>query len=291
MMPRLSGQQTNPHAVRSRLVSPRPTIPNRPFMEEATAAVTTPPDTGEEAVRIVLKPMPRWLIPSIVVHAALLAAVFYAVNGFGTRIDMLHSSIGSTRDHVEELSKTYQHETTGLRSETVALKTEVENLRQYIASNSSEDVIFLKITILKPDIDVQLARDIARHVHRYAELYGRDSNLVLAMIATESNFNPKVVSHMGAIGLMQVMPQWKKVLAIDGDLSDVELSIKYGLTILGFYSEMYKDLEMSLTAYNRGPGPVDFALMKGQDPKNKYAPRVLAVYERLKKLSVRSAGS
>src|SRR5262249_30880101 len=121
--------------------------------------------------------------------------------------------------------------------------------------------------------------------------YGRDSNLVLAMIATESAFNPKAVSSAGALGLMQVMPQWKKVLGIDGDLQDVELSIRYGLQILGFYSEMYKDLEMALTAYNRGPGPVDMALMKGHDPKNKYAPRVLTTYERLKRLSVRSVGT
>jgi soluble lytic murein transglycosylase-like protein len=94
---------------------------------------------------------------------------------------------------------------------------------------------------------------------------------------------------MGAIGLMQVMPQWEKVLGIQGSLKDPEISIKYGLQVLGFYMEMYKDLEMALTAYNRGPGPVDMALMRGRDPKNQYAPRVLKVYERLKKLSLPGA--
>jgi soluble lytic murein transglycosylase-like protein len=265
-------------------------ISDRPFMDEVSATTTTNDPVEEVAARIEIKPMPRWMIPSIVLHAALLAGVLYAVHAFGTRIDGLQASVGSTRDNVAELAKSMSQESGALKTETAGLKTEVENLRQYIASNSSEDVIFLKITILKSDIDTQLARDIARHVHRYSELYGRDSNLVLAMIATESNFNPKAVSHMGAVGLMQVMPQWKKVLAIDGDLNDLEVSIKVGLQILGFYTEMYKDLEMALTAYNRGPGPVDWALMKGQDPKNKYAPRVLGTYERLKKLSVRSVG-
>lgn len=41
-----------------------------------------------------------------------------------------------------------------------------------------------------------------------------------------------------------------------------------------------------MAAYNRGPGPVDMALMRGQDPKNDYAPRVLKTYQLLKSLSV-----
>jgi soluble lytic murein transglycosylase-like protein len=187
--------------------------------------------------------------------------------------------------HSREVAS-WSDKTAALRSQTESLKSEIVNLRQFIASSSSEDVIFLKATILKPDINPELARLIAKNIHHYSELYGRDSNLILAMIAVESRFDPKAVSPVGAVGLMQVMPQWKKVLGITGDLADPELSIKYGLQILGFYDEMYKDLEMALTAYNRGPGPVDTALRHGKDPKNLYAPRVLSQYERLKRLTV-----
>src|SRR5207237_2637566 len=87
------------------------------------------------------------------------------------------------------------------------------------------------------------------------------------------------LSPVGAVGLMQVMPQWEKVLGISGSLKDPEVAIKYGLEVFGFYMEMYKDIEMALTAYNRGPGPVDVALMRGKDPKNLYAPKVMKVYE------------
>ena len=107
----------------------------------------------------------------------------------------------------------------------------------------------------------------------------------------ESRFNPNAVSSAGAVGLMQVMPQWEKVLGISGSLKDPEVSIKYGLEIFGFYMEMYKDIEMALTAYNRGPGPVDVALMRGKDPKNTYAPTVLKVYGRLKGLSLTPLGT
>jgi soluble lytic murein transglycosylase-like protein len=85
---------------------------------------------------------------------------------------------------------------------------------------------------------------------------------------------------------MQIMPQWKQVLGIREDMTDVETSIRYGLQVLGFYRNMYGDIEMALTAYNRGPGPVDHALNKGVSPHNKYAPRVLATYKELRSLKV-----
>jgi soluble lytic murein transglycosylase-like protein len=173
-----------------------------------------------------------------------------------------------------------------LGEQATAIRAEGTELRQYVASSSAEQVIFLKILVLKPDIDLALARNIARHAHHYGALYKRDPDLVLAIIAEESRFNPNAVSPVGAQGLMQVMPQWEKVLGISGSLKDPEVSIKYGLEVLGFYMEMYKDIELALTAYNRGPGPVDVAMMRGKDPKNRYAPEVLKVYERLKKLSL-----
>lgn len=166
-----------------------------------------------------------------------------------------------------------------------ALESEVSGLRQAFASTTSEDVLFLKVVMLKPDIDINLAHAIARHVHHYASLYGRDPNLVLAIISVESRFNPQAVSPVGAEGLMQVMPHWKRILGITGDLKDPETSIQYGLQVLGFYQQMYKDLEVVLTAYNRGPGPVDKALMQGTSPMNKYAPQVLQTYDRLVRLS------
>lgn len=177
-------------------------------------------------------------------------------------------------ERIEELA----NETARVATQHEDLKNEVMQLRSYVASQSREDVIFLKIMIAKPRIDPDLARTIAKHVRHYSSVYGQDPDLVLAIIDIESDFNPTVVSHMGAVGLMQVMPQWKRVLGIQEDLDDIETSIRYGLQILGFYREMYKELDVALTAYNRGPGAVDAALMRGADPKNNYAPVVLDRY-------------
>lgn len=172
-----------------------------------------------------------------------------------------------------------------LTQQQQALQNEVNGLRELMASRTGEDVVFLKIMVLRPSIDPEVAKQIARSVSHYSALYGRDPDLVLAIMDVESNFEPKAVSHVGATGLMQVMPHWKKVLGIQGELSDIDTSVQYGMQVLGFYQEMYKDLELALTAYNRGPGPVDNALVKGRSPNNGYAPKVLQVYQRLKKLN------
>ncbi|MBW1870832.1 MAG: lytic transglycosylase domain-containing protein [Deltaproteobacteria bacterium] len=173
-----------------------------------------------------------------------------------------------------------------LTVQTAALNAEINDLHQYLASQANQDVLFLKIMVTKPELDRELARKIARLTSKYATIYRQDPDLVLAIIAIESNFNPKAVSSKGALGLMQVMPQWKTVLGITDDLTDPETSIRYGLQILGFYKQMYKKMDMALTAYNRGPGPVDMALMRGENPQNSYAPRVLKKYNLLKSMKV-----
>lgn len=193
-------------------------------------------------------------------------------------LDGARKDQAATRDRVDALNE-----------QTKLMGTELMNLRQVVASNATEEVLFLKSMVLKRDINPELARSVAAIVHKDAQLYGRDPNLVLAIIAEESAFDPKAVSNVGAVGLMQVMPHWKRVLGITGDLKDPDTNIRAGLQILGFYLEMYGDLEMALTAYNRGPGPVDNALVRGSSPNNGYAPKVLATYERLKKLDLNAS--
>jgi soluble lytic murein transglycosylase-like protein len=227
----------------------------------------------------------RFIIASVVMQTTLLAVFIAAGWVLIQRMQRLD------RDAINQATQAaaVAQKVDALTAQNELTKSEVANLHKTLSSTTSEDVLFLKIILLKSDVDLQLARSIARNVHQYALLYGRDPNLVLAIIAVESRFDPHAVSPVGAVGLMQVMPHWKKVLGITGDLSDPEVSIKYGLQVLGFYEEMYKDPEVVLTAYNRGPGPVDKALMRGTSPMNNYAPMVLQTYERLKRLNVQSA--
>ena len=250
---------------------------------EGTAAIPIDPSETQRPWAFVSSPAPQQWIAAFV--GLNLLAIFGAAGAgyfLKVRLDGLAANSSVLSRQATDLATRVGE----LGEQSLSIRKEGTELRQYVASSSAEEVVFLKILVLRPDLELGLAHSIARHTHHYAALYKRDPDLVLAIMAEESRFDPNAVSPVGALGLMQVMPQWEKVLGISGNLKDPEVSIKSGLEILGFYIEMYKDIEMALTAYNRGPGPVDLALMHGKDPRNRYAPQVLKVYERLKKLHV-----
>ena len=146
-----------------------------------------------------------------------------------------------------------------------AMQSQLADLQGFLDTGMAEDLIFLKLIVLNPRIAIDTAREIAT-------------------MKVESNFDPAVVSKKGAIGLMQVMPQWIDVLGISCNLQEPDCNVAYGLQIMGVYEQLYRDPDMALTAYNRGPGPVDNALMKGKSPDNGYAESVRAVYARLQQL-------
>lgn len=111
-------------------------------------------------------------------------------------------------------------------------------------------------------------RTYAEMVDREAQQAGIDPNLVYAVIRQESNFDAQAVSHAGAIGLMQIMPDtfsWlqTKMDAQDHrtytqkDLYDPETNIRFGCKLLSILTGRYADLRTALAAYNAGMGNVD----------------------------------
>jgi soluble lytic murein transglycosylase-like protein len=151
-------------------------------------------------------------------------------------------------------------------------------------SVDDEELVYYKILSMKQWMRKNLAREIAASVVKYSKLNGKDSDLVLAVIAAESNFNPRAVSPTGALGLMQVMPFWKKDLRIECDLRTVDCNIRYGVDILKTYGTLYDDVEHSLAAYNRGPLAVLRDLKSGNQIGDYYTRRVLAFKDRLERL-------
>lgn len=214
----------------------------------------------------------RFLAATLAGQVALLGLMVFAGYLLTQRLDSQQAALTAQRLQSEGTSDKLN----ALTAETQGLRGEVQKLRETVASHTGEDVLFLKVLLLKSSVPVELARTIAVETHRQAQLLQRDPDLVLAIMAVESDFVPSATSSVGAVGLMQVMPHWKRVLGIQGDLAEIGTNIHYGLQVLGFYLEMYGDLEMALTAYNRRPGPVDLALRKGQDARNGYAAKVRA---------------
>ena len=50
---------------------------------------------------------------------------------------------------------------------------------------------------------------------------------------------------------------------------------------------MYGSLDIALVAYNRGPGMIDAALRRGENPSNGYAVRIMEIFEKLESLDAK----
>ena len=116
-------------------------------------------------------------------------------------------------------------------------------------------------------------------IERYAVKHGVDPVLVRAVIAVESNFDPRCVSHKGARGLMQLMPETAKRYGVR-DIFDVEQNIRGGVRYLADLLELFpNDLSRTLAAYNAGEGAV---IRTGGIPPYEetatYVKRALTVY-------------
>ncbi len=122
-----------------------------------------------------------------------------------------------------------------------------------------------------------------RLIRQHSEANGLDYRLVKAVMLAESNGNPTAVSHKGARGLMQIMPETGQELALR-DPFDPEENIRAGTRYLKLLYELFKgDLELVLAAYNAGPQKVMERM--AVPPINEtisYIKRVKLYYARLK---------
>lgn len=107
----------------------------------------------------------------------------------------------------------------------------------------------------------QYQLEYTEFVDKYSEEYQVDKVLVYSIINTESHFDPNAVSSVGAIGLMQIMPDtftWlqdyygtDEALGSEA-LYDPETNIKYGVMFLDYLVDTYDSRSAVAAAYNAG---------------------------------------
>ena len=94
-------------------------------------------------------------------------------------------------------------------------------------------------------------------VQATADRHGLDAALVMAVIKTESDFDPYAVSPKGAMGLMQLMPETAYRMGV-GDILDPRENIEGGARYLKFLLRRFEgNLDLSLAAYNAGENAVE----------------------------------
>lgn len=113
-----------------------------------------------------------------------------------------------------------------------------------------------------------------------------DPALVHAVIAAESNYDPKAISVKGAIGLMQVMPDTGRRYGLrEKELYAPGKNISVGVRYLADLITLFDgNLELAVASYNAGENTViRFGNKVPPYPETRaYVPRVLRYYDTLR---------
>lgn len=126
-----------------------------------------------------------------------------------------------------------------------------------------------------PSATLKDFQDFPRTLLRESDAAGIDYRVVLAVIEKESEWNPRAVSYVGAIGLMQLMPDtaagiaksmgWafvppvkskdknaKKMYESLGSLGDPSYNVRMGIVHLRDHIKRFGMNAIAFRAYNRG---------------------------------------
>lgn len=88
-----------------------------------------------------------------------------------------------------------------------------------------------------------------------AKKHGIDPEWLAGLFRQESNFNPYAVSHCGAMGMGQIMPETARYLGVKDPFNaaqNIDAAAKY----LKEQYDRFGSMDLALAAYNAGPGAV-----------------------------------
>lgn len=128
-------------------------------------------------------------------------------------------------------------------------------------------------------LDTERAHRYDAYIRGAAARYQLPESFVRAVIHTESRFNPNVVSHAGAMGLMQLMPGTAKFLGVSEPF-DPRQNVYGGCKLLRLLANRFNgDMVLVAAGYNAGAGNVlKYGGVPPFDETRRYVKSVLRRY-------------
>lgn len=152
-------------------------------------------------------------------------------------------------------------------------------------------VVFITATVVVFPISTQSdfenrpqysKQEIRRAMMFYAKRYRLDPALLRAVIKSESDFRQNVVSHKGAVGLMQLTSDTAATLRV-ANIHDPIQNIRGGAKQLRRLLNLYQgDLRLTLAAYNAGVNRVKGHKIPRIRETRLYVRKVLRYYRAFK---------
>lgn len=121
--------------------------------------------------------------------------------------------------------------------------------------------------------------DFSSLINKAASRYQLDPSLITSVIKTESDFNPRAVSHAGAQGLMQLMPETADELEVTDPLDPAQ-NIDGGSRYLANLIKRYHgDTKLALAAYNWGMGNLERQPENMPEETKNYVTKIMHLWD------------
>ena len=154
--------------------------------------------------------------------------------------------------------------------DVIETSEEIETTRKFFRILISIAFTFLTLMILYslPSVQRRIIYPMPyrESIETYSTRFKVDRNLAAAVIKNESNFNIHAKSYVGAIGLMQLMPETAAWISTElgenfseRSLYSPETNIRYGVWYLRtLRDEFHGNDILAIAAYNAGSGNVRY---------------------------------
>ena len=174
--------------------------------------------------------------------------------------------------------------------ETVALESTIE-LKQEIVVTTEETTAEAEDVI--PSLDIPLSQELIEHIWDMSLKYDIEYELIVSVIAVESNFNVDAKSKTSDYGLMQINKVnhgWLKEQFGFTDFVDPYQNIEAGCIILNDCIYNMPDYHQALMAYNMGQSRAKNLTRQGTY-SSKYSRKVMAKYYEYKNMEASEANT
>lgn len=105
-------------------------------------------------------------------------------------------------------------------------------------------------------IAVQPAQAYEGFIREAAALYRVDSSLIRSIMEAESAFDPSAVSRVGAMGLMQLMPDVAEAFGVEHPFDPRENIMAGARLLRELLDQHHGDVQLTVASYNAGPAAV-----------------------------------
>lgn len=212
---------------------------------------------------------------TVAVLSGFLLSVFFQN---GSRVDWEEATLERVDMHVRN---TYAREllgATGYRHSAARFHEHNRDLAK---------LILKRVKNRLPGTHADQAGALTRTILHESRAYGFDPVFVLAIIETESQWNPNAIGSVGEIGLMQIRPEtaewisdklqmpWIGPESLKNPVVNVRIGIAY---VAWLRQQMGRNSVKYVSAYNMGPKAVRRMIAAKLRPKE-YRERVLSNYE------------